>query len=152
MKKAIVIGMVLAVMILIGVGAWIRTSEKIPALSTNTASAEGNGERPGGGWGQNQTAMTDWKTLKGSVTSVDGVTLIIKTEAGNVTVENRPWAFALEQKFSAQVGDQIQVTGFNYNGIYQVAKLENLSNGKTIVLRDEYGRPGWSGNGRNRGG
>jgi len=152
MKKALVLGIVLAIMIIIGFGAWVRTNEKAPALTANTANAEGNGERPGGGWGQSQTPMTDWKTVQGAVASVNAVTLLIKTDAGEVIVENRPWAFALEQKFSAQVGDQIQVTGFNYNGYFQVAKLENLTNGKKIVLRDEYGRPGWSGGGRNRGG
>ncbi|MBI5305636.1 MAG: hypothetical protein HY868_26135 [Chloroflexi bacterium] len=152
MKKFIVFGLAVALVAIIAVGAWIRTTDRVSSLAGGAVITGGNSERPGVGWGQNQTAVTDWQTVKGTVTSVDSATLVIKTDAGEFIVENRPWSFALEQKFSAQIGDQIQVTGFSSNGYFQVAKLVNATNGKTIVLRDEYGRPGWSGRGRNGGG
>lgn len=153
MKKILIAGLVIALVAIVAVGAVIRTNAQAPVSSVNEANGTGEGNRAGNGWGQNQTPITNWKTMNGSVTSMDPTTLIIKLDSGvNITVENRPWSYALEQKFSANVGDKIAVTGFDYNGTFEVSKLQNATTGKTIVLRDEYGRPGWSGRGRNNGG
>lgn len=148
MLKKILLGVFLVVVIvLLGVGAWIRTSDKIVATS--------NGRGQGQGHGYNrladplQSGTSTWQTVEGSVVKVDSVAAILKTPSGEqYSVENRPWSFALEQRFSAQVGDQIKIEGYNENGIFVAAQLQNMTNGKTVQLRDKYGRPGWSGQGR----
>jgi hypothetical protein len=73
------------------------------------------------------------------------------SDGGQVTVENRPWLFAQEQGFSAQVGDQVTLTGFYEGDEFEVGQITDSTNGKAVRLRDESGRPGWAGRGR-RGG
>ncbi len=91
-------------------------------------------------------------TIVGTAASVNENALTVKLADGSqIIVENRPWWFAQEQKFAAQVGDQIKLTGFSYNGTFETARIENATRGKIVQLRDEYGRPGWSGRGQ-RGG
>ena len=40
------------------------------------------------------------------------------------------------------------MTGFYEDGEFKAGTVENLTTGETIVLRDEAGRPMWSGQGR----
>jgi hypothetical protein len=147
MKKMIIAVLIIVALGIIIGGALVRTRDRVGYTGAT------NGEVRGGGWGQAQTPITDWVTVQGAVTRVDDITLTITTASGEtLIVENRPWAFALEQEFSARLGDQIKIVGFNSGGYWETARLENITNGKTVVLRDEYGRPGWSGRGRRSGG
>jgi len=110
----------------------------------------GNGNTDPLGAGQAQVA--DMLTLQGAVVSVNSTALVVQASNGEqVTVENRPWLYALEAKFSAQVGDQVMLTGFYQSGVFEVSQVDNLTNGKTVLLRDATGRPGWAGRGQ-RGG
>jgi uncharacterized protein YdeI (BOF family) len=62
-----------------------------------------------------QANVEEWLTLQGTVVSVDADTLVVQTSAGEqVTIENRPWWFAQEQGFTAQVGDQVTLVGFYF--------------------------------------
>jgi hypothetical protein len=100
-----------------------------------------------------QAGTVAWTVVEGTVVSVNETAMTVQTAKGDqVLVENRPWLFALEQKFSANVGDQITMKGFAENGYFTAAQIQNLTNGKTVQLRDETGRPGWSGRGRGGGG
>ncbi len=131
-------------------------------VTEHTATGGGQGRGQGGpGWGQQDAAGAQLEagqalaqeTVRGTVVSVDQNVLVVKTAAGaQVTVENRPWLFALESAFTAQVGDQVTLSGYDQNGVFEVARIDNASNGKSVVLRDESGRPGWSGRGRRAGG
>jgi hypothetical protein len=94
--------------------------------------------------------------------------LVVQTISGEqVTMENRPWWFVQEQGFSAQVGDQVTLVGF-YKGDdpstprqarddagsghrLEVGQIDDATNGQTVLMRDENGRPLWAGRGR-RGG
>jgi hypothetical protein len=131
--------------------------------NTATAYAAGRGQG-GNGWGQGsesatgdqlgtgQAQVTEWVTLQGTVVSVDQNALVVETGAGDqVVVENRPWLFAQEQGFSAQAGDEVTLTGFYEGGAFELGQITDMTNGKTVSLRDEGGRPGWAGRGR-RGG
>ncbi len=85
--------------------------------------------------------------------SVDNTALLVQASSGEqVTVENRPWQYALGANFSAQVSDQVTLTRFYQSGVFQVSQMNNLTNGKSVVLRDAAGRPGWSGRGQRNGG
>ena len=170
MFKKILFGTLLFGLIaLLGIGAVIRTMDRTSTYSgglgqgrgrasDSTALIGGNSTAPEQGqtesprWGQQTQQQTTTTTVAGSVVSVDENAMMVQVVDGSqVIVENRPWWFAQEQKFTAQVGDQINLTGFPYNGIFETAKIENSTSGKTVQLRDEYGRPGWSGRGQ-RGG
>ncbi|MBI5650429.1 MAG: hypothetical protein HZC40_08300 [Chloroflexi bacterium] len=94
------------------------------------------------------TQAVPMTTLQGAVVSVDEFALTIRAANGEqVVVQNRPWSFALEQKFAAKVGEQIKLTGFYQNGLFEVAQMENLTNGARAEIRDQSGRPGWAGKG-----
>jgi hypothetical protein len=111
----------------------------------------GRVDAPGDGTGTGQAQVDEWLTLQGSVVSVDGDLLVVQTDNGEITIENRPWWFAQEQGFSTQTGDQVTMVGFYEDGIFEVGQLTDLTTGQTASLRDKTGRPMWAGRGR-RGG
>jgi hypothetical protein len=162
-KKILLATILFAAILVLGIGAVIRTTDR---TSTNGGGlGQGRGRAGdstalvGGGnqtahgqtqtesprWGQQTQAQT-MTTVVGVAASVNENTLTVQLADGSqIIVENRPWWFAQEQKFTAKVGDQIKLTGFSYNGTFETAKIENVTSGKIVQLRDEYGRPGWSG-------
>jgi hypothetical protein len=115
----------------------------------------GSGQGRGGYGGQAGVGEADveqWLTLQGTVVSVDANVLVVQTSSGEqVTVENRAWWFAQELGFTAQVGDQVTLVGFNEGDHFEVGRIDDATNGQTVRLRDENGRPLWAGRGR-RGG
>jgi len=131
------------------------------AITYTTSGGQGRGSNPqdaleGRGQGRgnaSQAQVVEELTLQGTVVSVDNTTLLVQTSSGEqVTVENRPWQYALGANFSAQVGDQVTLTGFYQSGVFEVSQMNNLTNGKSVALRDATGRPGWSGRGQRNGG
>jgi hypothetical protein len=162
MFRKILLGTILfALIAVLGIGAVIRTMDRTSTsngglgqgrgrASEASAPTTGNNESPR--WGQ-QTQTQALTTLAGTVASVNDSALTVKLADGStVVIENRPWWFAQEQKFSAQVGDEVKVTGFSYNGTFETVRIENLTSGKVVQLRDDSGRPGWSGGRGQRGG
>ena len=114
--------------------------------------AEGRTDVPGDGTGTGQAQVEAWLTLRGTVVSVDDTSLVVQTDSGEqVVVENRPWWFAQEQGFSANIGDKVTVVGFYEDDEFEVGQLENLTSGLAVSIREEGGRPLWAGRGR-RGG
>ena len=121
--------------------------------SQDTPSGRGQGRGQADQLGADQAQVVEELTLQGTVVSVDNTTLLVQTSSGEqVTVENRPWQYALGANFSAQVGDQVTLTGFYQSGVFEVSQINNLTNGKSVALRDATGRPGWSGRGQRNGG
>lgn len=149
MLKKIVLGaLLLAVIAILAVGAIIRTNDKVVGASNGRGQGRGANNPAIAG----QFTPIEWITVEGTVISVDDIAMTVKTPSGEqVLVEGRPWSYALEQKFVATVGDQIKVKGFSESGYLTAAQLQNLTNGKTVQLRDANGRPGWSGRGRGGG-
>jgi hypothetical protein len=113
---------------------------------------QGREDAPGDQTGTGQANVEEWLTLQGTVVSVDADTLVVQTVSGEqVTMENRPWWFAQEQGFSAQVGDQVTLIGFYENDSFEVGQVDDITKGQMVLVRDENGRPLWAGRGR-RGG
>jgi hypothetical protein len=113
---------------------------------------QGREDAPGDRTGTGQANVEEWLTLQGTVVSVDADTLVVQTTSGEqVTMENRPWWFAQEQGFSAQVGDQVTLVGFYEGDDFEVGRIDDATNGQKVLVRDENGRPLWAGRGR-RGG
>jgi hypothetical protein len=113
---------------------------------------QGREDAPGDQTGAGQVNVEEWLTIQGAILSVDANALVVQTDSGQqVTVENRAWWFAQEQGFSAQVGDQVTLVGFYEGDHFEVGRIDNATNGQTVRVRDENGRPLWAGRGR-RGG
>lgn len=76
-----------------------------------------------------------------------GTDLVLKTQEGSLEVYLGPSAFLSQQGFSFSKGDTIDVTGSKVtrNGKPGIIAREVKQSGKTLVLRDSYGKPAWSG-------
>ena len=112
----------------------------------------GGADVPADGAGTGQAQVDAWVALHGSVVGIDANALVVQTESDEqVMVEGRTWWFAQEQGFMAQVGDELAVVGFYENGEFEAGRLDNLSIGLSVPIREEGGRPLWAGGGR-RGG
>ena len=174
-KKIIAAGLILGVVAIVAVGIGLRLVIPEPVTATQAAAvqaqngntqARGFGQGQGGnvqgrgqgqGQGQGQGAAASgvtWTTLEGTVTAIDDVALTVKAANGEiVTVQNRPWTYALEQNFAAKVGDTISMNGFYQNGLFEIGQLQNVTSGSAAVqVRDTTGRPGWAGRGNGGGG
>jgi hypothetical protein len=102
--------------------------------------------------GTGQAEVDEWLTLQGTVVSTAADALVVQaTDGRQVIVENRPWWFAQEQGFAPQEGDQVSLTGFYEGENLEVGQIFDSSNGQTVQIRDESGRPLWAGRGRHGG-
>ena len=114
--------------------------------SGGVGAYDGRGRSSGAGQGRNETVRSvEWETLTGSVTSLDG-DVTLQTAEGEVLVGMGQAAYW--EDFALEVGEEIAVIGFYEDGEFKAGTVENLTTGETIILRDEGGRPMWSGSGR----
>ncbi len=91
-----------------------------------------------------------WVTLEGTVTFIDEDVLKVTTSTGeSISIENRAWWFALDQGINLAAGDAVSLVGFYDDEVFEVGTLTNLNSGQSISMRDDYGRPLWSGRGNN---
>jgi hypothetical protein len=116
---------------------------------------QGNGWQPGNGQTSEQPLAAQeehtWQSLSGEVTSAAADLVIVTTPSGEaVEIGGRPWSFAQEVGFSVQPEDQLALSGFYENGVFEVAAIDDFTSGASIQVRDEVGRPLWAG-GRGRG-
>jgi hypothetical protein len=86
-------------------------------------------------------------TLSGTVQSYDAYELWVSTNQGDILIDGRSLSFAIESGFSTNVGDSVSLSGFFEDDAFEVISINNLSTGQTTTLRDDSGRPGWSGRG-----
>lgn len=85
----------------------------------------------------------EWVTVSGVVLSIDDTQMTVQTDSGEIVIADRPWSFALEAGFTAQVGDQVTVQGFYENETFEAGQLTNGD--LTVSIRDDTGRPLWAG-------
>jgi hypothetical protein len=76
-----------------------------------------------------------------------GVDMILETKGGQILIGTGP-GWLQEQGFNLAAGDEVQVSGFYENDEFKAVTITRLSDGQAITLRDEFGRPMWSGAGR----
>jgi hypothetical protein len=117
------------------------------------SNGQGNGQATGSGQGDGigLESVEDWLTLEGAVTAVDESELALQVADSELIVEGRAWMYALEQGFSTEEGHEVAVTGFWEDGEFKPAELVDTTTGNSVVVRDEGGRPYWSGQGRGAG-
>ena len=125
------------------------------AVHEGQGNGSGQGQSEGTGQGANSShsLVEDWLIVSGVVKSVDETSMIVALDDGDdIEVEGRPWQFAMEQGFAPQVGDEVTVTGFYEDGELKAGQIADSTSGAVVTLRDETGRPGWSGSGRRQQG
>ncbi len=92
------------------------------------------------------SAEIDRITVSGEVAQVPGmgIDLILATSDGELTIGTGP-DYLAGQGFVLAMGESIEVSGFWEDGEFKAVEMTRSADGTTIVLRDEYGRPNWSG-------
>ena len=98
----------------------------------------------------NQTLHDDLLTFQGIVTTAPaaGVEMVIDTSERSQTIATGP-AQWLETSIILAPGDNVVVTGFWENGEFKATTITRTSDNLTVTLRDDAGRPMWSGSVRN---
>ena len=110
---------------------------------------EGRSYVPSDGAGTGQAEVGEWLTLSGVVDNIDAGALTVQLDNGElVEMMGRPWTFAQAQGFTAQAGDRVTVVGFYEGDEFEVGRIDNLSTGLSVVIREEGGRPLWAGRGQ----
>ena len=107
----------------------------------------------GQGQGLNQqretTDIQEQSMISGVVVQAPayGVDMILETAEGEALIGTGP-GYLDEQGFVILLGDSVGVTGFWEDEEFKAVEITLLDSGKSIILRDEMGRPMWSGAGR----
>jgi hypothetical protein len=77
-----------------------------------------------------------------------GGDLVIMTDGGQEIQVGTGPGYMEEQGFALQAGERVQVLGYWEDNELKAAQLTRLQDGQTLTLRDQLGRPAWSGSGR----
>jgi hypothetical protein len=153
LKKVLIGTLFIGLTAILVIGAIYRTMEK----SQDTPNVAGRGRGAGDSsvvaapaeQRQGQAQVAEWLTLTGIVEQIDESILIVDLASGEpITVEGRPWRFALEQGFTAAVGDELIFTGFYDGEVFEVGQLTNTTSDQAVYIRQDNGRPLWAGGGR----
>jgi len=119
----------------------------------SNANANGSGQQLQDG-SQTAVPLADIVTYSGTVAQApaSGIDLILHTDNEDITVGTGPSSLS-DQGVQLAVGDELEVVGYWENGEFKANTITRLSDGLTITVRDELGRPYWSGGAQNgRGG
>jgi hypothetical protein len=93
-----------------------------------------------------ETEEHDWIHLAGTVSSINTESLWVFTDQGDsLEITGRAWRYILEQGVDLMTGDQVVLEGFYEDGEYEVAIIKIPSSGVLLQVREETGRPMWSG-------
>ena len=112
-------------------------------------NGDGRTDALGDGAGTGLAEVDEWLEVSGTVATIDAGLLAVQLDNGEmVEIDGRPWTFAQEMGFTAKVGDQLTLVGFDEDGEFEVGQFDNLSTGLSIAIRDVNGRPLWAGGGR----
>jgi hypothetical protein len=174
MWKKIVLGTLLAGLIgFLVAGAIIRTVDRAGNVAEASGLGHGRGVgspstytvdqvAQGGGYGRNATGTVerlypdyqnppeDWASYEGTVVTVPqaGVDMVIKPGDGEEIVIGTGPSYLEGQGPTLQAGEQVRVYGYWQDGEFKAAQVTRLRDGQTITLRDQIGRPAWSGAGQ----
>ena len=117
----------------------------------------GNGSNAGAGLGtgleDRQSDMDEWFSTQGVVDSASYYEWIISLQDGtSVELYTRIASYLADQGFSVESGDELLLMGFyDLDGEFEIGQIEKVATGETVLLRDELGRPLWSGSTRGGG-
>jgi hypothetical protein len=123
-------------------------------LSNQGLGNQGQSRGTGQGQGANQqrevAEIQERNIIEGVVVQAPayGIDMILETAEGDVLIGTGP-GYLGEQGFVILLGDSVSVTGFWEDEEFKAFEITLLADGTSIILRDEWGRPMWSGAGRN---
>lgn len=134
-----------------GTGNHAGTGQSNGGSGRSAASSAG---QYGQGRGQSTTSedadhpLETWMTVTGRVVASGGGNLTAQTAEGLLTINLGPEWYVEGTGFALQAGDEVEISGFDEDGTFQVTRIANQTSGETLLLRDETGRPLWAGRGR----
>ena len=112
-------------------------------LRDGAGQGQGNGLASAAGAAREDVA---WETVTGRVLVAEG-DMVLETAEGEFEVGLGQAWYRDEAGLILEVGDEVTVTGFYEDDEFKAGTVENLTRDQTVVLRDESGRPMWSGRG-----
>jgi hypothetical protein len=116
--------------------------------STSGQGGYGRGQGAGADQGVGEPVeIGDWETVAGKAILADNE-VIVQTAEGDVVIGLGQAAYREEAGFTLNTGDEVVVQGYYEDGEFKAGTVENLTTGQSIVLRDESGRPMWTGRGQ----
>lgn len=138
MLKRIVVGILgLTVLGAGGAAALYQSTQSAAAaapLQTTTNSVAAPQESVGDPW-----------TASGTITTLDTIGFTLSASDGTSTyIELGPASYWQAQGVALAVGDSVTVNGYASAGQYHAGTV-TLASGQTLTLRDQAGRPMWSG-------
>jgi hypothetical protein len=74
--------------------------------------------------------------------------MVLETRDGKELLVGTGPGYMEQQGFVLQSGEQVQVQGYWEEDEFKATQVLRLRDGVSITLRDEAGRPAWSGAGR----
>lgn len=114
-------------------------------------SDEGTG-RNGGSAGSGEQVLLaaeeehEWASLAGVVVSLDDESLWIDTDQEEyLEITGRAWSFILDAEMIFSVGDEVELEGFFEDGEFEVSSILDLTTDTFLQVREDSGRPLWSG-------
>jgi|GEM_PF-840696 len=133
-----------------GVGGNRGGGETLSSGAGGIGGNRGGNAAAGGGTGTPAAAVApaDWVTVSGVVVEMDEELVVRTADGTEETFTLGPSTYRDASGVAIAVGDEVRVTGFYEDGELKAATVENLSSGQALALRDESGRPLWSGRGR----
>ncbi|MHB8069939.1 MAG: DNA-binding protein [Desulfobaccales bacterium] len=156
MKKLLSVWSIVGIfMLLLTAGVWAQPAGPGPG---------GGGPGPGGGMGMGMGAGMHYdpktvETIQGEVTQVQqmqgmaaGVHLQVKTAKETMMVVLGPASYLEQQKMKIAVGDKVEIKGSRVQHPQMALLIAGeLKKGDQVVkLRDDQGKPLWSGQGPKR--
>jgi hypothetical protein len=129
----------------LGRPAWAGSGQAAQGKS----AGEGRADAPADGTDTGEAEVSEWLTIQGTVVNVDSYALVVETAGGEeIVVDGRAWRFVQEQGFSVHAGDVVSLVGFYEGEDLEVGKIDSITSGQTVQIREESGRPLWAGRGR----
>ncbi len=112
-----------------------------PTLQPTTVPDAAPAQQPAAG-----NSVGEAWSASGTITALDDLTLTLATTTGEYVIELGPPTYWQAQGVALPIGAQAQVEGY-FNGDQYHARIVTVGTAQ-LVLRDEAGRPMWSGNGQ----
>jgi hypothetical protein len=126
-----------------GQGAGVQAQ---PATGVTGQGGQGKGSDYGQ---QPEATVQDWRLVSGTIVDVASDLVSVETASGEVIpVEGRPLQYIMEQGYVPQVGSQVTLAGFDEDGEFKIGEYTDHTSETVIVVRDQGGRPMWSGRGQ----
>jgi hypothetical protein len=128
-------------------GALVKSgSGQFAPKGQSRGSGNGTGSGSGGAFYSEDPEDHDQAVLTGLVAEKYSESIMIEMDdASTIEIEGRTWRFVSESGFQLDEGDLVEMAGFFEDGEYKISTISNLTSDQTLLIRDETGRPYWSG-------